>query len=542
VAPVKYIFVTGGVVSGLGKGITAASLGRLLKSSGLRVVMQKFDPYINIDPGTMSPYQHGEIFVTDDGAEVDLDLGHYERFIDENLDANSDITTGQIYWEVLNKERNGDYRGTTVQVIPHITNAIKEKIFALGSDDKTDIVIIEIGGTVGDIESLPFLEAIRQMSCDVGRDNCMYIHVTLVPYINSSGEMKSKPTQHSAKELLGLGIQPDMIVCRTEHPLDEDFRNKIGLFCNIPSDCVIENTNVEILYEAPIMLEKQEMSRKVCERLKLDCAAPDLSEWTQMIDKAKNLTERVRVALVGKYVSMKDAYISVIEALRHGGVEVGAEVDIKWIDSEFVTEENVGKLLSGIDGVLVPGGFGDRGIDGKIVAVKYARENDIPFFGIGLGMQLAVVEFARNVVKLDGGGIERLAAHSVEINPQTPHPVIVKAEQGRLGNTSGDMRLGKHSCDLKAGSCVAKAYGVNYIEERYRNKFEVNHEYIESFVNAGLTISGVSKNGEFAQIVEIDKHSWFAGVLFQPEFKSRPNRPHPLFVAFAQSMLDKKLQ
>jgi len=509
--------------------------------------MQKFDPYINIDPGTMSPYQHGEIFVTEDGAAVDLDLGHYERFIDENLDANCDITTGQIYWEVLNKERRGEYHGGTVQVIPHITNEIKERAIKVGkgvlptrlpdcvesthppgcgeSARKTDVVIIEVGGTVGDIESLPFLEAIRQLSSDVGRENCMYVHVTLVPYISSSGEMKSKPTQHSVKELLGLGIQPDMIICRTEIPLDEDFKQKIGLFCNISADLVIENSNVEVLYEVPLMLERQDVSRKVCERLKLNCGRPDLVEWKLMTDRAKNLTKCVKIALVGKYVSMKDAYLSVIEALRHGGFDADSDVDIKWIDSEYITESNVESLLGNVDGILVPGGFGDRGIDGKIAAVKYARENKVPFFGIGLGMQLAVVEFARNVANLDN-------AHSIEANPKTLHPVIILPD--------GNMRQGKYPCKLEVGSIAEKAYGNIHTEERHRHRFEFNAEYRDRLTDAGLVISGTSLDGKLVEIVEINNHPWFVGVIFQPEFKTRPNRAHPLFKAFVQSALDSR--
>ncbi|MCL2837531.1 MAG: CTP synthase [Oscillospiraceae bacterium] len=528
---VKYIFVTGGVVSGIGKGITAASLGRLLKSLGLHVTMQKFDPYINIDTGTMSPYQHGEIFVTEDGASVDLDVGHYERFIDENLDGNSDITTGQIYWEVLNKERRGEYRGGTVQVIPHITNAIKEKVFAFAEDGKTDVVITEVGGTVGDIEGLPFLEAIRQVSRDVGKENCMYVHVTLVPHFKTSGEQKSKPTQHSVKELLGLGIQPDMIICRTEVPMDEEFKTKIALFCNITADNVIENSNVEVLYEVPIMLERQEVSRKICERLKLNHGTPDLTEWNEMVDKAKNLKKCVKIALVGKYVSLKDAYLSIAEALCHGGFDIGVDVDIKWIDSEDVNDKNANDLLGDVDGILVPGGFGDRAIDGKIAAIKYARENKIPFFGIGLGMQLAVVEFARNVAKLD-------MAHSAEINPQTPHPVIIMSEQKGSADMSVDMRLGKYPCELKDNSIVAKAYGINYIEERHRHRFEFNGEYLDRLEKAGLTVSGTSPDGKFAEIVEINEHPWFVGVLFQPEFRTRPNRPHALFKGFVQSAVD----
>jgi len=530
---VKYIFVTGGVVSGIGKGITAASLGRLLKDSGLRVTMQKFDPYINIDPGTMSPYQHGEIFVTEDGAAVDLDVGHYERFVDENLDGNSDVTTGQVYWEVLNKERRGEYRGGTVQVIPHITNEIKERVFRLGADGKTDVVITEIGGTVGDIESLPFLEAIRQISADVGRDNCMYVHVTLVPHLTISGELKSKPTQHSVKELLGLGIQPDMIICRTEVQMDNEFKAKIGLFCNISSEFVIENNNVETLYEVPLMLEEQQVSQKVCSRLKLGCGKPDLTEWREMVHRAKNPTKKVKVALVGKYVLLKDAYLSVAESLRHAGFDTGAEIDINWIDSQDVTDANVKQLLGDADGILVPGGFGERAIDGKIIAIKYARENNVPFFGIGLGMQLAAVEFARNAVGLAG-------AHSVEIDYQTPHPICIISEEREADGTIGAMRQGKYPCRLADNSLVMNAYGVDYIEERHRHRFELNGEYREKLEKAGMVISGTSPDGKLAETLEICTNSFFVGVIFQPEFKTRPNRPHPLFVAFVTSLIDNK--
>jgi len=529
----KYIFVTGGVVSGIGKGITAASLGRLLKASGLRVTMQKFDPYINIDPGTMSPYQHGEIFITEDGAAVDLDVGHYERFIDENLDSDSDVTTGQVYWEVLNKERRGEYCGGTVQVIPHITNEIKESVFRLGADGKTDVVITEIGGTVGDIESLPFLEAIRQISADVGRDNCMYVHVTLVPHLSISGELKSKPTQHSVKELLGLGIQPDMIICRTEIGMDDEFKAKIGLFCNISSEFVIENNNVETLYEVPLMLERQEVTRKVCSRLKLDCEAPNLTEWEEMVFRAKNLTGKVKIALVGKYVLLRDAYLSVAESLRHAGFEVNAEIDINWIHSEDLNEENAERLLGDADGIVVPAGFGDRGIDGKIVAVKYARENKVPFFGIGLGMQLAAVEFARNVVGLDG-------AHSAEVNPATEHSIFILSEEKGADDAPGAMRQGKYPCKLAEDSLVVSAYGVDYIEERHRHRFEFNNEYRERLENAGMVISGTSADGKLAEILENREHPWFVGVIFQPEFKTRPNRPHPLFKAFVTASFDKK--
>lgn len=534
IVAVKYIFVTGGVVSGIGKGITAASLGRLLKNRGLRVTIQKFDPYINIDPGTMSPYQHGEVYVTEDGAETDLDLGHYERFIDENLTKNSNVTTGKVYWSVITKERRGDYLGGTVQVIPHITNEIKEKIFSVGLEGNTDVVITEIGGTVGDIESQPFLEAIRQVAGDVGRENSMYIHVTLVPYLSSSGELKSKPTQHSVKELLSIGIQPDLVVCRSEVPLEEDIKNKIGLFCNIAPGNVIENLNVETIYDVPLMLEKQNLSAKVCKRLGIECEAPDLKAWQEMTDKIKNLKNRVRIALVGKYVALHDAYLSVAEALRHGGYDSDAEVDIDWINAEDLTAENVGELLKEADGILVPGGFGDRGIEGKILAIKYARENDVPFLGICLGMQLAVVEFARNVAELAG-------AHSSELNPNTPYPVIdIMAEQKEIMNMGGTMRLGRYPCVLTEGTNSYEAYGEKEIGERHRHRYEMNNAYRDKLSNAGLKVAGQSPDGRLVEIVEIPSHRWFVGAQFHPEFKTRPDRPHPLFKSFIYNSLLKR--
>lgn len=523
---VKYIFVTGGVVSGIGKGITAASLGRLLKTRGLKVTIQKFDPYINVDPGTMSPYQHGEVYVTEDGAETDLDLGHYERFIDENLTKNSNVTTGKVYWSVITKERRGDYLGGTVQVIPHITNEIKEKIFRVGQEDNPDVVITEIGGTVGDIESQPFLEAIRQVSGDVGKGNSMYLHVTLVPYLSSSGELKSKPTQHSVKELLGLGIQPDIIVCRSEVPLDEDIKAKIGLFCNVDSGCVIENLDAETIYDVPLMLEEQGLSQKVCDRLGLDCPPPDLTEWNGLVHKVKNLKRHVKIALVGKYVALHDAYLSVAEALRHGGFANEAEVEISWVDSETLTDENVEETLRGADGILVPGGFGDRGIDGKISAIRYARENKIPFLGICLGMQLAVVEFARNVAGLSG-------AHSSELNPHTPYPVIdLMPEQKEISDMGGTMRLGRFPCELQENTLSHKAYGVKEIGERHRHRYEFNNAYRDKLTDAGLKIAGLSPNGKLVEIVELEEHPWFVAVQFHPEFKTRPTKPHPLFEQF----------
>ncbi len=528
---VKYIFVTGGVVSGIGKGITAASLGRLLKARGLRVTIQKFDPYINIDPGTMSPYQHGEVYVTDDGAETDLDLGHYERFIDENLTKNSNVTTGKVYWSVITKERRGDYLGGTVQVIPHITNEIKEKIFAVGLSGNTDVVITEIGGTVGDIESQPFLEAIRQVSGDVGKENSMYIHVTLVPYLRSSGELKTKPTQHSVKELLGLGIQPDIIVCRSEMPMDDEMKEKIGLFCNVDKGNVIRNENVETIYDVPLMLEEQHLSDKVVERLGIDCPKPDLSEWCAMVDKVKNLRKKVKIALVGKYVALHDAYLSVAESLRHGGFECGAEVEIDWIDAENVTAETADKLLEGADGILVPGGFGDRGIEGKIEAVRYAREHKVPFFGICLGMQLAVVEYARNVAGLKG-------AHSSELDPKTPYPVIdLMPDQKGISDMGGTMRLGAFPCVLAEDTFSHAAYGEKNISERHRHRYEFNNDFREKLQESGLTIAGQSPDGRLVEIVELKDHPWFVGVQFHPEFKTRPNRPHPLFREFVKHSL-----
>ena len=523
---VKYIFVTGGVVSGIGKGITAASLGRILKCRGLRVTIQKFDPYINIDPGTMSPYQHGEVFVTDDGAETDLDLGHYERFVDENLSQGNNVTTGRIYWSVITKERRGAYLGGTVQVIPHITNEIKEKIFEVGKQGNTDVVITEIGGTVGDIESLPFLEAIRQVSADVGKENCMYMHLTLIPYLAMSGELKSKPTQHSVKELLGIGIQPDMIVCRSQIALGKDVKAKIGLFCNISADNVIENLDAETIYDVPVMLEAQGISQKVCERLKIDCPPPNLEDWKQMAHRVKTLQGKVTIALVGKYVGLHDAYLSIAEALRHGGFANNTEVDIKWVDSETVNENNAREVLAGAGGILVPGGFGDRGVEGKISAIRYARENKIPFFGICLGMHLAVVEYARNKTGLCG-------AHSSEMNPDTPHPVIdLMPEQKDIANLGGTMRLGLFPCWIKEGTRAREAYGTGEISERHRHRYEFNNEYREQLELAGLTLSGISPDGRLVEMVEVEDHPWFVGVQFHPEFKSRPNRPHPLFERF----------
>jgi len=527
---VKYIFVTGGVVSGLGKGITAASLGRLLKARGKKVTIQKFDPYINIDPGQMSPFQHGEVFVTEDGAETDLDLGHYERFIDENLGLRNDITSGSIYWSVITKERRGDYMGGTVQVIPHITNEIKECIYQVARDNDADIVITEIGGTVGDIESLPYLEAIRQVSVDVGRENCMYVHVTLVPYIGQSGEMKSKPTQHSVKELLGLGIQPDVIVCRTEKTLTQEFKDKLALFCNIRPDCVIENASASVLYEVPLLLEKEGIANVVCRRLSLDNTIPDLKEWYAMVEKAKNLSGSVKIALVGKYVSLYDAYISIVEALRHAGIANGVNIEIDWIDCSNVTAENVADMLADADGILVPDGFGDTDVSGKIHAIRYARENDIPFFGICLGMQMAAIEFARNVIGLAD-------ADSTGLNPDTKEPVVDIVNKEKA--TDGAVRRGRYPCHLAKGSKCSALYGEGVISERHRHSYEFNMNYKEAFEKAGMTISGTSPDGALAEIIEIKSLKWFVGVQFNPEFKSRPNRPHPLFNDFIKAAANK---
>ncbi|NLU53214.1 MAG: CTP synthase [Clostridiaceae bacterium] len=531
---VKYIFVTGGVVSGLGKGITAASLGRLLKSRGIRVSMQKFDPYINVDPGTMSPYQHGEVFVTDDGAETDLDIGHYERFVDENLSSYSNVTTGKIYHSVITKERKGDYLGGTVQVIPHITNEIKDRIFKVGKDGQTDVVITEIGGTVGDIESLPFIEAIRQVSADVGKENVVYIHVTLVPYIGTSGEVKTKPTQHSVKELLSIGIQPDIIVLRTEKKLSEDIKDKISLFCNISRDAVIQNLDADSLYEVPLMLEEEGLADVVCRKLSLNCAKADLTEWKEMVAKLKNLSKKVKIALVGKYVELRDAYLSVAEALRHGGIANDAEVEINWVSAEDLNENNLHEYLKDSNGILVPGGFGDRGIEGKILAVKYARENKIPFFGICLGMQMAVAEFARNVAGLKG-------ANSSEFDADTPYHVIdLMPEQREVEEKGATMRLGLYPCKLAEGSIARKVYGSEVIYERHRHRYEFNNEYRDKLCEKGLSIAGLSPNEKLVEIIEIKDHPWFVGVQFHPEFKSRPNRPHPLFADFIRASLECK--
>lgn len=529
----KYIFVTGGVVSGLGKGITAASLGRLLKQRGYKVTIQKFDPYINVDPGTMSPFQHGEVFVTDDGTETDLDLGHYERFVDENLSVNSNITTGKIYWNVITKERRGDYLGGTVQVIPHITNEIKDKVYSLAKDTGADVVITEIGGTVGDIESTPFLEAIRQVGTEQGRNNVAYIHVTLVPYIAGSEELKSKPTQHSTKELLSIGIQPDIIVLRSEMNVPEDMRDKIALFCNIRKEDVIQNLTAPSLYEVPLWLEKEGLAEAVCRRLGLKNTVPDLTEWTEMVQRAENAHKTVTIGLVGKYVELHDAYLSVAEALRHGGIVNDSCVDIKWIDSENITAETAPDIFKDCDGIIVPGGFGHRGIEGMVESVRYARENNIPFFGICLGMQMAVIEYARNVIGLKD-------ANSAEFG-ETPDPVIdIMEDQKNISQKGGTMRLGLYPCKLAKDSRCRGIYGEELIYERHRHRFEFNNAYRKSITDSGMRIAGVSPDERLVEIVELPQHPWFVGVQFHPEFKSRPNKPHKLFADFIEASLSNK--
>ena len=528
---VKYVFVTGGVVSGLGKGITAASLGRLLKMRGYSVTMQKFDPYINIDPGTMNPVQHGEVFVTDDGAETDLDLGHYERFIDENLTKQSNVTTGKVYWSVLSKERRGDFGGGTVQVIPHITNEIKSRFYRNDGCKDTQIAIIEVGGTVGDIESQPFLESIRQFQHDVGRENAILIHVTLIPYLGASGEMKTKPTQASVKELQGMGIQPDIIVCRTERPLDPGIKDKIALFCNVPTDHVMQNLDVETLYEAPLAMEKEHLADVACKCLKLDCKTPDMEEWQTMVHTLKNLEKDVTVALVGKYTSLHDAYISVVEALKHGGLAHKSNVTIKWIPSEDLNEENADELLHDVSGILVPGGFGDRGIDGKITAIRYAREKKVPYPGLCLGMQLTIVEFARHVLGYAD-------AHSSEFNPNSFHQVIhIMPNQHDVTDLGGTLRLGSYPCVLSKDSKSYELYGTEYIHERHRHRYEVNNDYRKALTDNGMELVGLSPDGHIVEMIEIPDHPWFIGTQAHPEFKSRPNKAHPLFKGFVAAAL-----
>lgn len=528
----KFIFVTGGVVSSLGKGITAASLGRLLKNRGLNVTIQKFDPYLNVDPGTMSPYQHGEVFVTDDGAETDLDLGHYERFIDINLNKYSNVTAGKVYSHVLKKERRGDYLGGTVQVIPHITNEIKSRLLLAGESTKADVVITEIGGTTGDIESLPFIESIRQIKSDLGRENVMYIHCTLLPYIKAAGEMKTKPTQHSVKELRGLGIQPDMIVVRTEYEMTQDLRDKIALFCDINKKSVIECRDADTLYQIPLALQEQHMDDIVIERLGLEASEEaELTEWNQLLDTVRNLDGSTKIALVGKYVALQDAYLSVAEALKHAGYEFNKDVEIKWINSEHLTVHNYKEELKDVDGILVPGGFGERGIEGKILATQYARENNIPFFGICLGMQLATVEFARNVVGLEG-------AHSSELDPNTPYPVIaLLPDQKDVVDLGGTLRLGLYPCQLIEGTKAHEAYGESLVQERHRHRYEFNNEFRARLEEKGLVFSGTSPDGRLVEIVEIPDHKWFVACQFHPEFLSRPTRPQSLFRGFIEATL-----
>ena len=534
---VKYVFVTGGVVSGLGKGITAASLGRLLKARGYRVTMQKFDPYINVDPGTMNPIQHGEVFVTDDGTETDLDLGHYERFIDESLDRNSNVTTGKIYWSVLQKERHGDYGGGTVQVIPHIANEIKSRFYRAKSPDEERIAIIEVGGTAGDIESQPFLEAIRQFQHDVGHENAILIHVTLIPYLKASGELKTKPTQASVKELQAMGLQPDVLVCRSEYPLGQDIKDKIALFCNVPGSHVLQNLDVEYLYEAPLAMEKEHLAQVVCECLKLDCPEPDLTDWIAMVDALRHPKTEVEIAMVGKYVQLHDAYLSVVEALKHGGIASHANVHIRWVDSEDIIDEaSCRKQLEGVDGILVPGGFGTRGTEGKIMAVRYARENKIPFLGICLGMQMAIVEFARDVLGYHD-------ANSIELDPDTMHPVIaLMPEQDGIEDIGGTLRLGAYPCVLADGSKAMELYGTKEISERHRHRYEVNNDYRDKLKNAGMTLAGLSPDGRIVEMIELKNHPFFIGTQGHPELKSRPNHAHPLFRGFIAAAVDHKAE
>ena len=527
----KYIFVTGGVVSGLGKGITAASLGRLLKARGLKVAAQKLDPYINVDPGTMSPYQHGEVYVTEDGAETDLDLGHYERFIDEDLNKYSNLTTGKVYWNVLNKERRGEYLGETVQVIPHITNEIKNFIYAVGKKTNADVVITEIGGTTGDIESQPFLEAIRQVGLEVGRGNSLYVHVTLVPYLHGSGEHKSKPTQHSVKELQGMGIHPDIIVLRCNEPLEDSILHKIAMFCNVRPDCVIENRTLPILYEAPLMLERQDFSGIVCRELGIDAPEPELGEWEAMVDSIRTARRHVTVGLVGKYVQLHDAYLSVAEALRHAAYAQGAEVEIHWIDSETLTPETVADVLAPCDGILVPGGFGSRGIEGMILAARCARERKVPYLGLCLGMQVAVIEFARSVCGFAD-------ANSGEFDKDSSHKVIdFLPDQSESVAKGGTLRLGAWPCRVAPGTQMARCYGAETISERHRHRYEFNNDFRAALSDAGLVLSGTSPDGGIVETVELAGHPFFVGVQFHPEFKSRPNRPHPLFMGFIEAAL-----
>lgn len=529
----KYIFVTGGVVSGLGKGITAASLGRLLKSRGLKVAAQKLDPYINVDPGTMSPYQHGEVYVTEDGAETDLDLGHYERFIDEDLNKYSNLTTGKVYWNVLNKERRGEYLGSTVQVIPHITNEIKNFVYNVGKESDADVVITEIGGTIGDIESQPFIEAARQISLEVGRENSLFIHVTLVPYLHGSEEHKTKPTQHSVKELQGMGVNPNIIVLRCDEPLEKAIFEKISLFCNVKEDCVLENITLPNLYEAPLMLEKSHFSGIVCRELGIQAKEPDLKEWTAMVERIKSRPYTTHIGLVGKYVELHDAYLSVAEALRHAGYYYNTHIKIHWISSDAVKDDNAGELLSGLDGIIVPGGFGNRGTEGMISSVRYARENNIPLFGICLGMQVMVIEYARNVAMLKD-------ANSREFNSKSPYKVIdfVEGQNERI-NKGGTLRPGSYPCVIKPNTTMERLYQTGTINERHRHRYEFNNEYRDILTSKGLTLSGISPDGLLVETVELTDRPFYVGVQFHPEFKSRPNKPHPLFLGFVGASFER---
>ena len=527
----KYIFVTGGVVSGLGKGITAASLGRLLKARGLKVAAQKLDPYINVDPGTMSPYQHGEVYVTEDGAETDLDLGHYERFIDEDLNKYSNLTTGKVYWNVLNKERRGEFLGSTVQVIPHITNEIKDFVYRVGKQTDADVVITEIGGTIGDIESQPFLEAVRQISLEVGRENSLFIHVTLVPFLRGSDEHKSKPTQHSVKELQGMGINPNIIVLRCDEPLEDAIFKKISMFCNVKPDCVLENITLSSLYEATLMPEAENFSSGVCRELNIDAPAPDLTEWREMVRRIKAREKEVHIGLVGKYVQLHDAYLSVAEAMRHAGYALNTHIRIHWIDSEQLTRENYQESLAGLDGIIVPGGFGSRGIDGMLLAARYARENDVPYFGICLGMQIAVIEFARHAAGIAD-------AHSGEFDELCRHKVIdFMPGQSDDIDKGGTLRLGAYPCVIQPGTVMEACYGRREISERHRHRYEFNNDYRQALTAAGLVLSGLSPDGRLVETVELPGRAFFVGVQYHPEFKSRPNKAHPLFRGFIAAAL-----
>jgi len=527
----KFIFVTGGVVSGLGKGITAASLGRLLKARGLKVAAQKLDPYINVDPGTMSPYQHGEVYVTEDGAETDLDLGHYERFIDEDLNKYSNLTSGRVYWNVLNRERRGEYLGSTVQVIPHITNEIKDFVYSVGRKTNADVVITEIGGTIGDIESQPFIEAVRQISLEVGKENSLFIHVTLVPFLRGSDEHKSKPTQHSVKELQGMGVNPGILILRCDEPLEDEIFKKIAHFCNVKEDCVIENITLPNLYEAPLMLEASGFSEIVCRELKLETGAPDLTKWKAMVDRISNIDKSVTIGLVGKYVHLHDAYLSVAEALKSAGYANGVSVDIEWIDSEMINEGSVQDMLSGLDGIIVPGGFGDRGIHGMILAARYARENDIPYFGICLGMQIAVIEYARNVL-----GIKD--ANSGEFDEQCENKVIdfMPGQSGTI-DKGGTLRLGAYPCKVLKDSLLYECYGADEVHERHRHRYEVNNDYRQRFEDSGAVFAGTSPDDSLIEEMEIPGHRFFLGVQYHPEFKSRPDRAHPVFKRFIKASI-----